>query len=166
MSTPAGVIKEQGIVERPAASSPDDPAPSQIETPGPGDPLKAPAPLQQIRFQVATPGAHRVELRIAQQQGDVRVTVKAGDARLASELRQELPQLVTRLEQAGYQSLRPTGGDPDATTDHFPAREEHSGSSGGSGDQQQGQREPKDFPQPPDRRYDRKEFSWLFSSFE
>ena len=58
--------------------------------------------MHDIKLQLAGEGESRVEVRLTERRGDVFVAVRTPDSRLAGELRQDLPSLASRLEQAGY----------------------------------------------------------------
>jgi hypothetical protein len=45
-----------------------------------------------------------VELRVVERTGDVRVSVRTGDSRLNTSLREDLPQLVSQLSERGYRA--------------------------------------------------------------
>lgn len=105
---------------RPTAT-PDDrpPAPSQASEPlgkpesapqsarAVNDPPAEPNPpvaAHDIKLQVGGDGSPRVELRVTERGGDIQVAVRTPDARLAGDLRQDLPSLAARLEQSGYRA--------------------------------------------------------------
>jgi hypothetical protein len=116
--------------------------PAEIATPQPDSQLKPAAPLKDISFQVAQPGAEKVDVRVMQQAGEVLVSVRTGDTELAHGLRQGLPELVGKLEDNGYraEAWRPNG----ATASTSPGAQSQepqsaSGQSGaGSSDRQSG----------------------------
>lgn len=62
-----------------------------------------PAAARDIRLEV-TGGDSRVEVRVVERSGDLRVDVRTPDARLAGELREGLPALTARLEQTGFRA--------------------------------------------------------------
>jgi len=72
---------------------------------------KTTAPLKDISLQVTQPGAEKVDVRVTQQAGEVRVAVRTGDVDLAHGLRQGLSDLAGRLEENGYraETWRPSG---------------------------------------------------------
>jgi len=53
---------------------------------------------------VSQPGAQKVEVRIVQQAGEVRVAVHTGDSDLAHGLQQGLSDLVGRLQETGFRA--------------------------------------------------------------
>jgi hypothetical protein len=82
----------------PATANAEAPAPLPASLP------QAAGPLKDISLQVTQPGNQRVDVRVVQQGGEVRVSVHSGDAILASGLRQGLSELQGRLEENGYRS--------------------------------------------------------------
>ena len=62
----------------------------------------APA-LRDMKFEV-TGGESRVEVRLSERGGEVKMTVRTPDASLASTLRDNLPALSTRLAESGFKS--------------------------------------------------------------
>ena len=76
-------------------------------------PKPATVPLKDISLQVAQPGAQKVEVRVVQQSGELRVAVRTGDSDLAHGLQQGLSDLVGRLQENGFraEAWRP-GGPP------------------------------------------------------
>jgi hypothetical protein len=70
----------------------------------PGAPAKPPAPAaRDIRLDLGA-GDSRVEVHVVERAGDVQVAVRTPDARLAGDLREELPALTARLEQSGFRT--------------------------------------------------------------
>jgi len=82
------------------------PAAHRTEAPAlPADNIAKPsAPLKDISLQVNQPGKEPVDVRVVQQGSEVRVSVHSGDISLNSGLRQNLPELQSRLEETGYRS--------------------------------------------------------------
>jgi hypothetical protein len=78
----------------------------------PPTPTHAATPLRDISLHVSQPGQERVEVRVVQQAGEVRVAVRTGDTELASGLRQGVHELVGKLEDNGFhaEAWRPGGG--------------------------------------------------------
>jgi hypothetical protein len=72
---------------------------------------KPAAPLKDLSVQVGQSGQESVELRVIEQEGELRVAVRTGDADLAHGLRQGLPELVDHLDQGGFraEAWRPSG---------------------------------------------------------
>jgi hypothetical protein len=67
-------------------------------------PRSAAVPLKDISLQVAQPGAQKVEVRVVQQSGELRVAVRTGDSDLAHGLQQGLSDLVGRLQENGFRA--------------------------------------------------------------
>lgn len=65
-------------------------------------PLPAPV-ARDIRLEVGEPD-RKVELRVVERGGEVRVAVRTPDDRLADGLREQLPSLASRLEQHGFRA--------------------------------------------------------------
>jgi len=111
----AAVYQAGARAAEPAASTsaPDGAqAPASAAVAAPAAPPQHPTtPLRDISLQVSQPGAAKVEVRVMQQAGEVRVAVKTGDSDLASGLRQNVHELVGRLEDNGYhaEAWRPGG---------------------------------------------------------
>jgi hypothetical protein len=85
------------------APAPSAPAGSAL----PADQAPVPAPSAPAReISVIIPGTDRqgVEVRVVEQAGALRVAVRTPDVNLADNLRQDLNQLVSRLEEKGYRA--------------------------------------------------------------
>ena len=100
--------------------------------------------------------------------GEVQVAVRTPDSRLAGALREDLPSLSTRLEQTGFRAEtwhtasaatadRRQAGE---TITAAPPQQDRSPSDGG---RQDGHPQHKD-QQHPNRKENRKDFAWLFTS--
>jgi len=83
----------------PANSAP----PSPVEVPQ-AQPKPASIPVKDISLQVTQPGEQKVEVRIVQQSGELRVAVHTGDSDLAHGLQQGLSDLVGRLQETGFRT--------------------------------------------------------------
>ena len=127
-----------------APSTPSTPA-SPVEAKTIESPAKpAAVPLKDISLQVAQPGDQKVEVRVVQQSGELRVAVRTGDSELAHGLQQGLSELVGRLQETGYraEAWRP-GGPAMQSGPVFESRSSPGGSQKGdsqsysSGSQQQ-----------------------------
>jgi hypothetical protein len=68
-----------------------------------GTPKSAAVPAREIQLQLHQ-GEQRVDVRLIERSGEVRVAVRTPDAQLAGDLRTGLPALATRLEQSGYRA--------------------------------------------------------------
>jgi hypothetical protein len=60
------------------------------------------APARDISLRISGDANERVELRVTDRAGEVRVAVRTGDSDLAGSLREHLPELVNRLERSGF----------------------------------------------------------------
>jgi hypothetical protein len=152
-----------------------DPAPSKT-TPAPAqaapEPDQAPHPPSapsDIKIAV-NDGGQRVELRVVERAGDIHVTVRTPDDRLATTLREDLPSLSAKLERSGFQSemWRPSAsasGEPKTieTSSGNAAHDSHE-QAGGRQQQDNPQQNPRNPQQAPNRKSDRKEFAWLLQS--
>ena len=74
-------------------------------------PAKAVEPLRNLSIQVGQGNQEKVELRVSERAGEVRVAVRTADVGLQNGLRQSLPELVHRLEGQGFRTdaWRPSG---------------------------------------------------------
>jgi hypothetical protein len=156
--------------ERQIAPPPQPPSTAAPEQPHPAVPKAAPV-LRDIQIQVKE-GSSRVDLRLAERAGEVRVDVRTPDSGLAGALRQDLPSLSTRLAQTGFHaetwgpatgavSSRPTL--PVAASSE--ADNHMAGNQGGSRQQdQERHQQPQNLKHSSDPNQDRKDFAWLFTS--
>ncbi|HWC98011.1 MAG TPA: hypothetical protein VG456_14725 [Candidatus Sulfopaludibacter sp.] len=87
---------EPRTAELPAPPRAQDVAPAR-ETPEPA------TSARDIKLQFSAEDG-RIQVRLAERDGEVHVTVHAPDANLASALREDLPGLAAKLEQAGFRS--------------------------------------------------------------
>jgi hypothetical protein len=164
---------------RPAASAAVTPPASaalpasRTEAVPPPEPPRPPAVAHDIKLAVGNHPDERVELRIADRNGDVHVAVRTPDARLAVELREDLPVLAAKLEQAGFraETWHPASASWNGPAERSGAAAPSDGSGGsgydgtGHGDpQQQNPQDAQDSKNPTPRKDDRKDFAWLFSS--
>ena len=98
---------------QPPAAPAQSGAPSQAAEvkPAAAQAKPAAAPLKDISLQVAQPGSQKVEVRLVQQSGELRVAVRTGDSDLAHGLQQGLTDLVGRLQETGFraEAWRPGG---------------------------------------------------------
>ena len=62
------------------------------------------SPVRDISLRVAADGAEKIELRVTDRAGEVRVAVRSADPDLAGSLRDHLPELVDRLERSGFET--------------------------------------------------------------
>jgi len=122
------------LVSPPAAAPAEAPRPVEakvLETP----PKPAAVPLKDISLQVAQSGEQKVEVRVVQQSGELRVAVRTGDSDLAHGLQQGLSDLVGRLQDNGFraEAWRPGG----SVVPSGPVLEPHSSPSGSQRDDSQ-----------------------------
>ena len=107
----------------------------------------AAGPLKDISLQVGDP-AQKVEVRVMQQSGELRVAVRTGDSDLAHGLQQGLSDLVGRLQETGFraEAWRPSastlasGPVPEFRTSPGASSNGNSQSYPGGSQQQQGER--------------------------
>jgi hypothetical protein len=159
--------------ERPEAAAakpvrPQDAMESESKPEAPATPA-----LRDMKFEV-TGGESRVEVRLSERGGEVKMTVRTPDANLASTLRENLPALSTRLAESGFKSeawhpaasstneWRHTaqasagGASQDANSQ---SREQNRDSQDGAG-----QRRPRIPQEPATQKQKGKDFAWLMSS--
>jgi hypothetical protein len=132
---------------------------------------KAPAPAREIQVQVNN-GEQRVDVRLTERSGEVLVAVRTPDAQLAGTLREDLPVLSSRLEQAGFRAETWHLALP-AAENRLSTAQSHSSNtssqdqnSSRQGGQEQPQSPPRQ-PKPPAAQAatnaQPKEFAWLMS---
>lgn len=159
-TTPHPVKLASDAGPSPARSTPSAHLPAAIPEAGlPADQatLVKSEPAHEISLVVAGKKQEGVEVRVVERAGEVRVAVRTADADLARDLRQDLNQLVTRLEEKGYrtETWRPA----EASGSSFSNRREDRGASGetaqgfseggtdrGGGEQPDSDRQQKDRP--------------------
>ena len=106
------------------------------------------APASEISLSLGGGNQDGVQVRVVDRAGEVHVTVRTPDGELARDLRQDLSQLVTRLEQKGYQAetWRPSGQTETLSQPRQqprdPSGENLSGNPGGAEQQGGGRRGP------------------------
>jgi hypothetical protein len=137
--------------------------------------LKAPL-VRDMKFELSG-GQQRVEVRLSERAGEVKMTVRTADEPLANTLRENLPALNARLAESGFKS---EAWHPAASSNNELRHAAESGARGASHDtnqdadpQRQQDREPPDGaaqrrPKSPQEAVPQKEkgkeFSWLMSS--
>lgn len=160
---------------RPRESAPDSPPPAAATEPPVAPVAPRPAAAHDIQLQLAGQGDQKVEVRVSERAGDMRVEVRTPDSGLAGNLREDLPALASRLEQTGFR----------AETWHPAGTAEHQGTAqaapGGASQnsarqpgQNGGQRQRDSQPQPKPKAQENdtpaqepgKDFAWLFSSIQ
>jgi hypothetical protein len=110
--------------DRPAV--PSAPAPPQIPPPATAapiatnreEPVKTGA-ANQISFSVATSDQQKVEVRVMDRAGEVRVSVRAPNEEVAGTLRQDISSLTGKLNQSGYntEAFTPSRGSAEFSRD-------------------------------------------------
>jgi hypothetical protein len=60
--------------------------------------------VRELTVRIAPPDAAPVDVQVNQRQGQVFVAVRTADLSLQTSLRQDLPQLVTSLDRAGFRT--------------------------------------------------------------
>src|SRR5260370_882105 len=85
---------------------PHRPADPQRSDPAPAMPAANPHPAEahSISLRVADTGDQRVELKVTDRGGEVHVSVRTAGSDLAAPLRENLGDLVHRLEQTGFRA--------------------------------------------------------------
>ncbi len=136
------------------------------------EPVNAPAGSRNVEMHF-TVDEGRVQVHVAERGGEVRVAVHTPDANLAGTLREELPQLTSRLEQSGFHTETwhgPTAGSSEGARAAEPApgspRQDSPDAqqrrSGGQQNEEQQRRQPPEEQAVP--RPGREDFSWLFDA--
>jgi hypothetical protein len=131
------------------------------------------AAVRDMKFEV-TGGERRVEVRLSERAGEVKMTVRTADAPLASSLRENLPALSARLADSGFKSeaWRPSASSAnewrhDARSAGGGASQDANAQPRGQDRQPQdgaGQRRPKSPQEPMPLKEKGRDFAWLMSS--
>jgi hypothetical protein len=134
--------------------------------------VKAPL-VRDMKFEV-TAGQQRVEVRLSERAGEVKMTVRTADEPLANTLRENLPALSARLAESG---LKSEASHPAASSTNELRHTAESAARGASQDadaqpgQQDrepqdgaGQRRPKSSQEATPQKEKGKDFAWLMSS--
>jgi len=119
-------------------------------------------------------GEQRVDVRLTERSGEVRVAVRTPDPQLAGSLREDLPQLSARLEQTGFraETWHPTVSEaPSGIERRMPAggssfsdpQQGGQNQSRQEGQEQQPPRQPKPNASQGATNQQRKDFAWLMS---
>jgi hypothetical protein len=134
-------LQPRPVTVRQASEAPSARPAEAPESPtNPDRPPAAQAPMRDISLRVSGSPSERVEVRLTDRTGDIRLAVRSSDPELTRSLRTGLGDLVDHLERAGYQTetWRPQPSSPGAGLNH--GRESDSGShyqgspqQGGSG---------------------------------
>ena len=129
--------------------------------------------VRDMKFEV-TGGERRVEVRVSERAGEVKMTVRTPDAPLATTLRENLPALSARLSDSGLKSeawhpaasshdewrhtARPAEGGASQDAHSQPRQQGEEPQDGA------GQRRPRSTQQAPSAKEKGKDFAWLMSS--
>jgi hypothetical protein len=160
--------------ERIAPAAPKAPA-EPVSRPEIQEPQKPVAPpLRDIRLDLHN-GERRVEVRLQERAGDVHIAVRTPDAHLSGQLRDNFPDLASRLEQSAGYRAEPLHESGPVESDARRPVNESSGTAqqGGSGEGQDrggqpGQRHPRQqaFDETPHRNHRQKgmDFAWYMPS--
>jgi hypothetical protein len=170
----AAGLAENSAPSRPAESRPADsqPVARPAEIVPPSEVAETPASVRDIRLQF-TADEGRIQVRMAERGGEVRVTVHTADQNVAGALRADLPSLSGRLEQAGFhsetwhgsgaQSAEPTlRGESPSGMSQQDTPEPGQQNPGRQQQEQQQERRAAEEKQATTKRSD--DFSWLFES--
>lgn len=130
-------------------------------------------PVRDMKFEV-TGGERRVEVRLSERGGEVKMTVRTPDADLASTLRENLPALSARLAESGLKSeawhpaasspnerrytAESSGGGASQDTNSQPRQQDREPQDGA------GQRRPESPQEPILQKQKGSDFAWLMSS--
>lgn len=161
---------------QPRESAPASPPPAVAAAPVAAAPESPkPAAARDIKLELAGQGDQRVEVRVSERAGAMRVEVRTPDSGLAGDLRQDLPALAARLEQTGFRAdtwHSAGAAERQRTAEAAPGSasqnsERQPGQNGG-----QRQRDPQQQPKPrtPENQAPSqnagKDFAWLFSTIQ
>jgi hypothetical protein len=173
ITAPEVPIKAESSLEQPKAAEAKPISPKdalQIQT----KPEAAKATsVRDMKFEVVGVD-RRVEVRLSERQGEMKMTVRTPDANLATALRENLPALSTRLAESGFKNetwhpAAPSTSEWQHTTESSrsgafqdsnpPPREQHRESQDGSG-----HHHPKRDQEPLPQQQKGRDFAWLMSS--
>ena len=149
-----------------AGDAPGQPAAARSERePEPAAPQKL---ARDITLELDS-GSQRVAVRLVERGGEVHVAVRTPDASLAGDLRQALPSLAAKLEQTGF---RTETWHPGTTPRHpaeaaaggAPQDQNNQNGQGSSRERREGQPQPREGEQRPQRKKEGKDFAWFMSS--
>ncbi|HZY60785.1 MAG TPA: flagellar hook-length control protein FliK [Candidatus Binataceae bacterium] len=175
-AVPENAVQRERAPESSRPESPEAPRPSEPALPEPPAAVKAAAPARDIKLEV-TGGDQRVEVRLTERAGELRVAVRAADPHMAGTLRENLPALSSRLAESGFraETWHPGAAAPG---EWRRASDAGAGSQAQDSNQQSGRhgdgQEPGDAdsgrpkaPQEPIERKEKgKDFAWLISSLQ
>jgi hypothetical protein len=102
-AVPDGQVRAETALDRPDTTAAKPVRPQDaIESEAKPEATQA-VPVRDMKFEV-TGGERRVEVRLSERGGEVKMTVRTPDAHLASTLRENLPALSARLAESGFKS--------------------------------------------------------------
>jgi hypothetical protein len=167
------VLQKDSTIDSTAPLPPAQPSVAAEPAQRPGGTEGPASPARDIQLQL-NQGEQRVDVRLSERSGEVRVAVRTPDPQLAGALRNDLPELSARLEQTGFrtETWHPALSEtPSGLERRLPATEtSFSNPQGGGqsqprqdGQQQQPPRPPKPNGAPAAKDPQRKEFQWLMS---
>jgi hypothetical protein len=179
-ASPDAQVRTEPAPQHPQATDATDAKPVRPQDlmEGAAKPEVARAPLvRDMKFEV-TGGQQRVEVRLSERAGEVKMTVRTADEPLADTLRENLPALSARLAESGFKS---EAWHPAASSGNELRHTAESGARGASQDtnrdadaqpRQQdrdpqdgaGQRRPKSPQEVAPQKEKGKDFAWLMSS--
>jgi hypothetical protein len=133
--------------------------------------------VRDMKFEV-TGGERRVEVRLSERAGEVKMTVRTADAPLASTLRENLPALSARLAESGFksQAWHPAASSPNElrhTAESSAGGAAHDTNQDANADPREpdrepqdgaGQRRPKSSQEAAPQKEKGRDFAWLMSS--
>jgi hypothetical protein len=136
------------------------------------DPVSTPAGSKNVEMHFSVDEG-RVQVHVAERAGEVRVAVHTPDANLAGALREELPQLTSRLEQSGFHAETWHGpaagsaevlraGEPAPGSSRQDTPDAQQRNSGGQQNEEQPRRQPPE--EQAAARPAGEDFSWLFDA--
>ena len=157
-------------------SQPESPKPVLPAEPvelRPLEPAKSSAPAHEIKLEIGG-AAQRVEVRLSERAGEVRVAVRTADSHLAGSLRENLPGLSSRLTENGFrtETWHPIASPGEVrraaelstgnlSQDSHPDSRQH---SGGQSSQQDSPRRQPPSQEQIERKDKGKDFAWFISS--
>jgi hypothetical protein len=150
-----------------SASAPGQPAAARLEREL--DPAAAQPPARDITLELDS-GSQRVAVRLVDRGGEVHVAVRTPDAGLAEQLRQGLPSLTAKLDQAGYRTETWHPGTalrhpPEAAATGAPQGQDNRDGQGSPRERREGSPHPRENAQRPQPKKEGKDFAWFMSSF-
>ena len=147
---------------------PSEPVPPELPVQA-----KSAAPAHDIKLELSG-GDRRVELRVTERAGEVRVAVRTPDPQLAGSLRENLPTLSSKLNDSGFRAeiwhpaAAATGWRHAAETGHGSLAQDSNSHQQGEGRQSGGgdPRKSKTPEEQTDRKKKGNDFAWLMSTLQ